>query len=96
MATATETQSTAMISFNVTVKVVSVIFSVLATAMMICPPVTCALLAYAGASYVPTENMYGNVLVTWEFAGPALCATSAFVLVGLLMTAMSSSVTKEN
>jgi hypothetical protein len=40
--------------------------------------------------------MYGNTLVVWEAAGPALCATSAFVLVGLLMTAMSSSVTKEN
>jgi hypothetical protein len=96
MATATETQSTAMISFNVTVKVVSVIFSVLATAMMICPPVTAGLLAFVGSSYIPTDAMYGNTLVVWEAAGPALCATSAFVLVGLLMTAMSSSVTKEN
>lgn len=94
MATATETQSTAALSFNVTVKIISVIFSVLATAMMICPPITAGLLAFVGSSYIPTDAMYGNTLVVWTAAGPWLVATSAFVLTALVMTSLSSSVTK--
>ena len=90
-ATATKT-STAALAFNVTVGLVRITFSVLATGMMICPPITAGLLAYVGASYISTDEMYGNVLVCWEAAGPALCGTSAFVLVGLVMTAMSSSI----